>query len=348
MEDVKDLIRIAGRIQLALSRLRKNRYNELLRQLKCFVSQLQEIATQSRRMDMSVARRWFAAADHCRSRASRLCSDISYSASRIRPLTERPRTDIPKMSALVEELKQLQQEFGNMDFDAAECALSVMTEPITLEDVYLGPFKIQLEIYKLSELYTNVCYHVMALDPNPAATSEDVTHPHVSNEQLCEGEGASAMRAALEEGRLVDFFTMARSILNTYNPDSPYIALHDWDGTPCYDCGYVGDRENSYYCGFCDHDYCEQCSSYCRLCDETVCLGCGGQCPHCEEMVCPSCISRCAECEELCCKECLEEDICPNCKEESEVENEEHNTGINTDRSEKQSQPGNTEIKAAG
>jgi len=238
-------------------------------------------------MGISVARRWFSAADRCCSRVSRLCSDISYSASRIKPLTDRPQRGIPKLSALVEELKQLQEEFGNMDFDNTECALFVMTEPITLEDVYLGPFKIQLELDKLGELYTNVCYHVIALDPNPAATSEDVTHPHVSNEQLCEGDGASAIRAALEEGRLVDFFTMLRSILNTYNPDSPYIALQDWNGTPCYDCGHVCVRDDCHYCSFCDHDYCDECSSYCRLCDEALCLGCGGQCPQCEEIGVP-------------------------------------------------------------
>jgi len=111
-----------------------------------------------------------------------------------------------------------------------------VTEPITLEDVYLGPFRIQLELNKdirlssveaLSELYQGGAYHVIALEPNLAATDASVNHPHVSNERLCEGDGYAPIRAALEQGRLCDFFTLVRSILNTYSPDSPYVRLDD-------------------------------------------------------------------------------------------------------------------------
>jgi hypothetical protein len=139
--------------------------------------------------------------------------------------------EVPKLSLLVAELEQLKQEFGNIDHDSEHNSISVVTEPITLDDVYLGPFKIELHLDKLKDLYQDSPHFCIALDPHPAATSEEVTHPHVSSEKLCEGEGAAAIRAALEEGRLCDFFTMIRSILNTYSPDSPYIALHDWDGT---------------------------------------------------------------------------------------------------------------------
>jgi len=344
MKDIKRLIRIATITQQALVRLRNNRYTELLRQLKYFADQLSEITTQSQKLGISLTHEWFAAADRCSSKVSRLLSDVSYSVSRVQPLTDSLRKEIPRLPLLIEEMRQVQDEFGDMEFDDDERMLSVVTEPITLEDLYLGPFKIQLELDKFSELYTSIIYQVIALDPHPAATDEAVTHPHVSNDQLCEGDGAAAIRAALEQGRLCDFFTTVRSILNTHNPDSAYVSLYDWDGEPCYDCGHVVDRENCYYCSFCDHDYCEQCSSYCQLCDETVCLGCGGEYPQCGELVCPNCISRCAECDSLCCKECLDENICPNCKEESEAENEEQGTEIDTDRERgSQSEPSNAE-----
>ena len=151
---------------------------------------------------------------------------------------------MPKLSLVVEELTQVQQEFGDLEFNKAEDTISVVTEPITLEDVYLGPFRIQLELNKLSELYQGGAYHVIALEPNLAATDASVTHPHVSNDRLCEGDGYAAIRAALEQGRLCDFFTLVRSILNTYSPDSPYVRLDEWDSTPCYECGYVMNSDN--------------------------------------------------------------------------------------------------------
>ncbi|MHC4132955.1 MAG: hypothetical protein ACYSR3_13340 [Planctomycetota bacterium] len=330
MQERKTIIQIAYIIQQALLELRNERYLESLNRLAGIVGQFRELGVESKKLGMSLTHNWLYAADRCCSRATRVLNDIPYSVSRIKQLIEKPQKEISKLSLLVEELNQLQQEFGEIDFDKAANTISVVTDPINLDDVYLGPFKIQLELNKLCDLYKSCTYHVIALDPNPAATDENVTHPHVNNEQLCEGDGSITIRTSLEQGRLCDFFTMVRSILNTYNPDSPYVALNDWDGTPCYDCGYTMDKENSYYCCYCDRDYCEECSSYCRQCDETVCLGCGGQCPHCEEMVCPNCISRCAECDELCCKNCLEDSLCPYCINESEVNNEDQETNIDT------------------
>jgi len=141
---------------------------------------------------------------------------------------------------------------------------------------------------------------------------------------------------------------MVRSILNNYNPDSPYVSLDDWDGEPCYNCGYVTSRENTYYCSYCERDYYEECSTYCRQCEETVCLGCSGQCPHCEELVRKNCISRYTKCEELCCESCLEDGLCPNCKEEMEKENEEQEckiTETNKDGGPSQSETSKSALK---
>ena len=328
MEEIQSLVRTANSIQEALTKLNNCRHLELMRRLTSFAGQLQELTAESRKMGASFVHGWFSAAEQCCSRTSRLLNDISYSISQIQQLKEGPQKKTPKLSLLVEELDQVREEFGSIDFDKAENTVSVVTDPITLEDVALGPFRIQLELAKLSELYKDRPYRVIALNPNPAATDEEVTHPHVSGEKLCEGDGCAAIRSALEQGRLSDFFTMVRSILNTYNPDSPYVALYDWDGEPCYDCGYVMSREDTYYCYYCEHDYCSQCSTYCRQCEETACLGCSGQCPHCEELVCKNCISRCTECEELCCESCLEDDLCPNCKEETEKENEQQKNNV--------------------
>lgn len=324
MEDIKNLIRTADRIQEALIKLQNSRYLELMRQLTNFAGQLQEITAKSRKMGTSLVHGWFSAAERCRKSVSRLFSDIQYSVSRIQPLAEKQQRETPKLSALVGELDALEQEFGNVELDTSENTISVITDPITLEDVYLGPFKIQLELNKLSELYQNTPYHVIALEPNPAATDDNVTHPHVSNETLCEGDGCTAIRSALEQGRLCDFFTMARSILNTYSPDSPYVSLDEWCGEPCYECGYVMSSDSSYYCSFCDRTFCEECTTCCHSCDETVCAGCAARCEICDEPVCPGCARiRCIECECVCCESCIDDGLCENCKEERENEDEE-------------------------
>ena len=352
MEDKKNLVRMANKIREALLKLKHSRYLELMRQLTSFSGQLQELTSESRKMGASLANGWFSAAERCCKSVGRLLNEIPYSVSKIQQLTNAPQKELPRLSLLFDELNQVQQEFGSLELDNAENTISVVTEPITLDDVYLGSFRIQLELKKLKELYTAAPYCVIALEPNPAATDESVTHPHVSSEKLCEGDGCVTIRAALEQGRLCDFFTMVRSILNTYNPDSPYVSLHDWDGEPCYDCGYVMSRDDSYYCSFCERVFCEECTTCCRSCDETVCVGCVATCEICEESVCPRCARiRCIECECLCCESCIDEGMCPDCKQERKNKDEEQRNQIETTsevRSQSESQANNTEIKLAG
>ncbi len=347
MNDMKKFARMANRIQEALMALRHNRYLELSRQLISLTGQLQQLTGESRKMSAAVARGWLSAAQTCCEKVSRLLGEVEYCVPRIQPLAEKPLKETPTVSTLIEELDALEEEFGGIEFDASTNTISVVTEPITLEDIYLGPFKIQLELNKLDQLYYSSPYHVMALAPNPAATNDSVTHPHVSDERLCEGDGFAAIRAALEEGRICDFFTVVRSILNTYSADSPYVRLDDWDGSACYDCGRTMSSEDSYYCEHCEHDYCGECSTYCRRCEETVCLGCSGQCSHCQEMLCRNCVSKCQGCGELFCESCLKDDLCPHCTEEQEQEDEQQETTINESENRSQPQAETTDIKLA-
>ena len=350
MEGIKALVQIAGKVQEGLTSLRHSRYFELMKRLTGLTGRLQELNAESKKMSVSLMHSWFAAADRCCSRTSRLLSDISHSISQVRQLTEGPQRKAPTLSQVLGELNQVQDEFGSVDLEKGENTVSVVTDPITLEDVPLGPFRIQLQLGKLSDLYKDRPYRVIALDPNPAATDDNVTHPHVTSQKLCEGDGAAAITASLEQGRLSDFFTMVRSILNTYNPDSPYVALDNWDGTPCYDCGYSMSSDDTYYCYNCEHDFCSDCSTYCRQCEQTACICCCGQCSHCEEYVCKNCIGECSECEEIHCQSCLEDGICPICKEEMENENEEQETQITTvnkDANTSKPQAENPEVKLA-
>jgi hypothetical protein len=347
MKDKKQLARMANRIREGLMQLKLGRYLELNRQMATLTDRLQQLACESRKMKASVARSWLSAAQTCCASLNRLLGEVDYSLPRIRSLAEKPQKETAKLPLLIDELDGLQKEFGDIELDASKNTLSAVTESITLDGIYLGPFKIQLELNKLDQLYYSSPYLVIALEPNPAATNDSVTHPHVSDERLCEGEGSIAIRAALEEGRICDFFTIVRSILNTYSPDSPYVSLDNWDGTTCYDCGYTMSSEDTYFCPSCEHDYCPDCSTYCRRCEETVCLGCSGQCSYCEEMLCRNCVSACEECGKLFCESCLKDDLCPNCTEEQEQDDEQEESTINESETASQPQAGTTEIKLA-
>lgn len=322
MQNLKDKIKIAQAIQQATLYLQKQRYVQFLKALRHLTDQLQQLARQSRKLGLALDHNWFFASAVCSSRIGRLLYEISYTVSRLQHQADRPESQLPGMKALLEELSQIQQEFCHVGFDNGEQLLSVTTEPIVLDGVYLGPFEIQLSLDKLCELYREPAYRVIALEPHPAASAEEITHPHVTNDQLCEGDGYAAITAALEQGRLCDFFNLVSSILNTYNPDSPYVRLDDWRGVACCGCGYVTDDDDIFMCSFCSNQFCGDCCTYCRSCDESICNSCAKECQICQEPTCRNCAAKCTQCGLVCCPSCLEECLCVNCKHESEVEHE--------------------------
>ena len=172
-----------------------------------------------------------------------------------------------------------------MDIDLDEHELSVTTDRIVLEGVFLGPFEIRLDWQRSA---SSSPYRVVALDPNPAAKSDDITHPHVQDEQLCEGDGRTAIRAALAECRLYDFFLLVSQLLHTYGRGSAYVELGDWDGVPCEDCGDSVDEDDRYYCDRCDATLCGECSVSCHGCGDAFCSGCLGPCAACGCEYCSS------------------------------------------------------------
>lgn len=333
--DNKSLLKLSFLISQKLASLEKNMSVELLERLSTLAGHFKELTTEARRIALALNRNWLFAAKTCQENLIRILDEIPFNVETIKQLADTNKSDNSAnvtVSQVFEELKQIQQEFDGFNFNKERKTLSVTTKPITLEDVYLGPFQIELHINKLAKLYKESPYFCIAIEPNSAANNNEVTHPHVSGNKLCEGEGYVAIKTALEHGRLYDFFSVVNSILNTYSPDSPYVSLDDWlGGADCYDCGTGIGEDDSYYCGFCDHVFCNHCSSYCRSCDESCCLGCGGSCPNCEDFVCHHCLKKCPECGETYCQMCMENSICENCKEQIETE-ELENQKNETDR----------------
>jgi hypothetical protein len=320
----KELIRVAYMIQEALGKLRKSRYLECERQLSLFTGSLHEMAHGSRKLALALSRDWLAASEECCKSISGHLGQIPYYISKLESLMDGRHKEVPTLGTILDELKAVQEEFEDVAFNADEDALCAITEPITLEDTYLGPFRIALYVDKLQEMVHRMPYYVIAVEPHPATKDEAITHPHVSNEVLCEGDGSAAIRAAIEEGRLCDFFVMVRGILTTYNPDSPYVALSNWDGVACYDCGYLMDDESVGYCSHCDAAVCDQCSRVCTDCGEIICGNCASCCEICDRSLCPKCAkTKCRVCESICCESCIHDGLCPECKKDKENEDEE-------------------------
>ena len=71
-----------------------------------------------------------------------------------------PRSTATARSATAHDIYQdlvaLRQEFEELDYDLRERRLSVVTEPIVLEGVYLGPFEIRLQWARPMGMYSSI------------------------------------------------------------------------------------------------------------------------------------------------------------------------------------------------
>jgi hypothetical protein len=216
------------------------------------------------------------------------------------------------------DLAVLQQEFAELAYDVHERWLSVTTEPITLEGVYLGPFEIRLDWGRIRD---DSAYRVIASDPHPPEPRENVTHPHVMDEILCEGHSRHSIRQAMVQGRLLDFFTLVANGLRTYNEESPFVALDLWSGVSCSDCGSVVDDDERYVCQRCEETICPGCETTCCGCDDSYCSQCITVCEACDDNFCRACLKPCKECRQNICPGCIQEDErCSTCHEKEERE----------------------------
>ena len=229
---------------------------------------------------------------------------------------------VSSASNIYADLLALEKEFDEVEIDLDEQEISATTDSIVLEGIELGAFRICLDWHRLD---SSSAYRVVACDPNPAARSEGVTHPHVQDETLCEGDGRSAIRAALTHCRIYDFFLLVSQVLHTYARGSAYVELDDhWNGITCEDCGAVMSPDDSFCCQRCGSELCNDCRQVCTACEESHCSGCLSTCPECEMDFCRGCMEACPGCNRKICGRCVEDGLCPNCQEEQSQEEEEN------------------------
>jgi len=308
------LLRLACRIQNELLKLNLSRIEVVERAIGAVLDLTGRLKALQRRMALCRSRGWIGGLALLMEEAEQLARDVPYAATDLDRARQAATWANPSLRDIYLDLQQAEDEFGDLAYDLKEQTLSVTTEAIRLEGVYLGPFEIRLDVRRLGEA-RGTPYTIEALDPHPASSNEAVTHPHVSDGRLCAGDGGAAIQAALAAGRIFDFFSLVQAVLTNYNPQSPYVSLDEWSGIACHECGYSVSQDDVYWCSVCENDFCQDCSSYCSRCNETVCRTCLETCSVCEESVCPGCLDTCPRCGRELCRTCLEEDQCP-CQEE--------------------------------
>ena len=283
----------------------------------------QRVTTTYRQINQALVCDWDEAA---RRKTAELCDWLSDLQSAARNLATDlgPRLVPKRVSAPAEiyrDLVALQQEPLAVEVDYEAAQVCVRTEPIELDSVALGRFEIRLDWREVRDPYES--YRVVALDPNPAACDDAVTHPHVRDERLCEGEGRTGIRRALAEGRLFDFFTIVDRLLHTYARGQAYVELDRWSGMRCSDCSSIVDDGDCSSCDRCEEMICCDCTNSCPHCQQICCASCLDRCPHCEELTCPGCLEHCSQCQVCVCPDCLTDQLCRECNEtQSPSENE--------------------------
>ena len=267
-------------------------------------------------------RKWLAAEKIYKLRLERSTQELRTSLERIFP-DRQPFNQVASVLEIYRDLVALEKEFSEVSIDLQEREISVRTEPLVLEEVELGPFEMILSWEQLSNCGRP--YRIEALEPNPAASSDEITHPHVQDKTLCEGDARPMLELALQSGRLFEFFLVVVQTLRTYNPDSPFVSLAQWFGVPCHDCGSTVDEEDRIRCEHCEVIVCSECYACCASCDRCCCAGCYTTCSSCDEVLCDACRLVCECCQQPYCERCLDHENCKTCEANKEETSSDYN-----------------------
>jgi hypothetical protein len=258
---------------------------------------------------------WHLAAGRLREDLTMQIDNVACQTTQTKGALLAPLPRLPALSGILADLKQLSDEFEEVRIDLDDNSVIATTAPITLRDIELGPFDIELHIGRLDQRPDVGCFDCVAKDPHPAQTDQAVTHPHVKDDALCAGDATAPLSAALSQGRIFDAFCLIKAVLEEYNPASPYVSLDDWYGQRCDDCDRIVHSDDLTFCECCQKDFCDECISRCDLCDETVCRNCLEKDDVSGRYCCPNCRHTCTRCGRTVDEDSLDgpTSLCPGC-----------------------------------
>jgi len=316
-------LRMAVKLQSCLERRQAAPDDPLHAAIKGALSYARTLEQQLHCHELARRRGWLSAAvlvqEQLTHQLRQLHRAVTDAVNQIHPVSALPQ---PTLRDLYDEIRQLSHEFSEVDLDIKAGVVMAVTEDIELQGYYLGPFEIKLHLARLVKLADSSAFEVIALDPHPPASNSEVTHPHVRDGEVCAGDATVAIASALREGRLVDAFLALNSVLHTYNSHSPFVALDDWEGTPCADCGDLIDGDGTYFCHGCERDFCDDCASSCDICGATYCRACLEEDVESGHQCCRECRERCNACRRIVENEDFDRDsgLCPQCLEKQQEE----------------------------
>ena len=279
----------ACRIHRILSRAHRTTRADSFPALSRLISEQESLARQWRLFDKAQGRGWTHAAEVLRPGLISLVASVHAASGNF----HLPRVaDAPSMGDVLAEIQSMNDEFGEVEIDVREKRISVTTDEIVLEDITLGAFSIHLHFDRLARRQDVSAFLIVAAAANPSAQDSSCTHPHVQNKSLCAGDATIPISHALSEGRIGDAFQLVNRVLHTYNASSAYVALSEWEGRDCADCGRTTSDDGLYVCTHCDGDFCDDCMRSCDRCEQSVCLNCSTRnadgervCPRCKELI---------------------------------------------------------------
>lgn len=322
------LVRIAHIVRDQLMTLRAMRHEQVHDRLSGLVQHTQRVQRVRGRLARCNARAWHAAGASIINEAENSIRELPHLVEQVRCAVHSCNVRLPTVKDVYEDLVQTQDEFGDLTYEPREGQLAVVTESIELDGVYLGTFQIELYVCKLPQIRSATVYNVVALDPQPAQGNVHVTHPHVSENRLCAGDATVPIHEALVSGRLCDVFMLVRSVLTHYNSASPYVAIENWQGRSCHECGRIAPSDESYWCSGCENELCDECAFNCARCDDNYCRSCLEECEGCESLFCPSCRTTCPDCETVVCQSCRGEGQCDCLADDEENDDDESEEDI--------------------
>lgn len=273
-------------------------------------TQLTEAESLRWRIEQATARRLDCATASLKQELSTLLKVMGRRIEELRVNNDAPPPRALDRCEWIRELRHLEAEFGTLTVRWTDTVIRVVTEPVELKEVPLGPFAVEFNWTGGPSADGIRAFEVKALKPNRPSGRSDVTHPHIEDDILCAGEAKDALSQAVADGRLVDAFQLVHSVLTNYNPHSAYVSLNEWDGSHCAQCGRRIRSGEASSCEGCDCELCDECGARCEGCGELRCGDCLEPCDVCRERHCRACLVTPAQGRSFC-SACLQ--VCAGC-----------------------------------
>lgn len=223
--------------------------------------------------------------------------------------TDSIREDVKQIMA-DERVESISQ--GGKGYDSY---LDIVIKQMIVSNTAIGPLKIRLPVHGIPRVYKTD-------DSN--LSKNGYWHPHVQTSGgVCFGDAGTAAQVVFNERGLHFRFDFLATLLNGYNPASPYEKISNWAPMFCMNCEEPLKGSNIHNCS-CGSVVCKKCAEDTKTscCKKSVCPVCSSKCKNCQSIVCKDSIisketgkeyglSGCDECKKEGCVLCIQ--TCRSC-----------------------------------